>query len=86
MITQRQRKFVMFMLKLRLWSIRTMMRLPDIHAMLGTHWILKRLKERQSVDNYHHAPCCPANHYHKERIVFHPCNCGAVALGKAGKA
>lgn len=43
----------------------------------GTAATLKRLKAMQKVDDLHHAPCCPANHWHRQRLVFHPCNCGA---------
>jgi hypothetical protein len=36
-------------------------------------WLLKT----QTVDALKHAPCCPANHYHRARIVFQTCTCGA---------
>jgi hypothetical protein len=29
-------------------------------------------------DDLHHAPMCPANHYHKQRMPTGPCNCGAA--------
>lgn len=28
-------------------------------------------------DQRHHAPMCPANHYHGQRAPVGPCNCGA---------
>lgn len=77
MVTREQFNFVQRMIKLRLWSVQTVMRQPDIRACWGTQWILERLKEKQVVDNLHHAPCCGANHYHKTRLVFHRCTCGA---------
>lgn len=32
-------------------------------------------------DPFHHAPMCPANHYHGERVPTGACTCGAVAMG-----
>lgn len=32
-------------------------------------------------DNYHHAPMCPANHFHRKRMPTGPCTCGAEAAG-----
>lgn len=34
-------------------------------------------------DDLHHAPMCPANHYHYQRLPNGPCSCGAARL--AGK-
>lgn len=33
-------------------------------------------------DDLHHAPACPANHYHKCRVPTGPCNCGARAMAQ----
>jgi hypothetical protein len=62
----------------KIWTARTVMRQPDIVACWGTQWLLKLMKYRQEVDELKHAPCCPANHYHRMRLVFHPCSCGAT--------
>lgn len=78
MVTQRQRKFIQLMIRLRLFVVYEAMRLPNIRARRGFSWILERIKQAQAVDNLHHAPCCPANHYHRARIVFHRCTCGAT--------
>lgn len=43
----------------------------------GMQQLLARIKARQQVDDWHHAPCCPANHWHRARLVFHGYNCGA---------
>lgn len=43
----------------------------------GMRALLDRIKARQKVDEWHHAPCCPANHWHRQRLVFTGCNCGA---------
>lgn len=32
-------------------------------------------------DNFHHAPLCDANHWHKQRMPTGPCTCGAEAAG-----
>ncbi|MDD2775553.1 MAG: hypothetical protein PHU06_06330 [Gallionella sp.] len=29
-------------------------------------------------DNFHHAPMCPANHFHQQRIPTGECSCGAA--------
>ncbi len=77
MVTERQRKLIQFMVKLGLWSIYENMRLPCIKATKGTWWLLNAILKRQVVDNLKHAPCCPANHYHKSRLIFRGCTCGA---------
>ena len=77
MITESERKFIVFMIRCRIWKIKIQMCLPDVLPRWGTRWILKRIKRRQVVDDLHHAPCCPANHYHKTRLVFRKCSCGA---------
>lgn len=33
-------------------------------------------------DKLHHAPMCPANHYHGTRAPTGPCSCGAVQMAK----
>ena len=32
---------------------------------------------KKGCDNLHHAPACPANHYHFKQRPFGPCTCGA---------
>ena len=82
MVTDKQRKFIVWMVKLGLWKTVVQMRLTDIRACRGTQWILDWLLKRQKVDDYHHAPCCEANHYHNTRLVFQHCNCGAEHYAK----
>jgi hypothetical protein len=39
------------------------------------------------LDNLHHAPRCPANHFHEVRMPTGPCSCGArLAADGAGSA
>ncbi len=78
MVTDKQRRFVKMMIWLKFWKPYFQMRLIDIHARIGTYWLKRYLLKKQAVDNLHHAPCCPANHYHKARFVFQPCTCGAA--------
>ena len=33
-------------------------------------------------DDWHHAPLCPANHYHGKRAPTGPCSCGATDGGR----
>lgn len=79
MITNNERKLVKWMVKLKLWQVVINFRLPDVYPRCrGTRWIFKWLLRRQVVDSLHHAPCCPANHFHKQRLVFGYCTCGAA--------
>lgn len=83
MVTPNERAFVRLMIRLRLFELRQSMRLPWVRPRPGAGWVLEWLLRRQAVDDLHHAPCCPANHYHRRRLVFQPCTCGA-ALHAAG--
>jgi len=85
MLTKRQRRLVQLMLSLRLWMPDVSMRLVWFRARRGTRWLLELLLERQAVDDAHHAPCCPANHYHKRRLVFQRCSCGALLSENTGR-
>jgi hypothetical protein len=40
-----------------------------------------RAKFAAVTDNHHHAPMCPANHYHGMRAPTGGCTCGAVRMG-----
>ena len=78
MVTKWDRRLIKLMIKVRLWGTIVRMRNLDIcEPIFGTAWLLKRMRKRQVVDDLHHAPACPANHYHKTRLVFQLCNCGA---------
>lgn len=76
MVTNHQRQQVLTMIRLGHWEVAESMRLPWIRAK-RFEGLLKLLQRRQPVDDLHHAPCCPANHYHRCRLVFHRCTCGA---------
>ena len=48
----------------------------------GKNWIgkiiLKEIFKRQTWDDQtKHAPACPENNYHRQRLVFRSCTCGA---------
>ena len=68
------------MIKLKLWREYTHFRNVWVSPCWGTRWIFNYLNKVQVVDNLHHAPACNANHWHKTRLVFDYCNCGAVFL------
>ncbi len=80
MITDRDRSIVEELVRLGIWKVEKFMRLPNIVATDETEPLLEAMLARQSRDNLHHAPCCPANHYHYRRLVFSQCNCGAQDL------
>lgn len=77
MVTSRQRKLITFLVKKKIWKLERVMWQVEVRSRFGTAWLLKRIKKKQVVDDLHHAPACPANHYHKMRLVFQPCVCGA---------
>lgn len=33
-------------------------------------------------DDLHHAPACPANHWHKQQLPYAPCSCGALSQAR----
>jgi hypothetical protein len=78
MVTIFQRRLIVRLLRLRVLRLQESMRLPWISARRGFGWLLERIKRAQLVDDLHHAPCWPANHYHRQRLVLHPCTCGAA--------
>ena len=82
MVTDGQRDFIWGMVRARLFVLKTDMRLTDVHPVFGVGFILKFIKKRQKVDDLHHAPCCPANHFHGTRLVFGSCTCGALKLSQ----
>lgn len=84
MVTARERKLIIWMIKRKLWRQETWMRLVWIRATYF-EWLHRWLLKRQRVDDYHHAPACPANHYHNARLVFSRCTCGAEYYAKRGK-
>jgi hypothetical protein len=79
MISETQRSIANILFKLRLWRFRVLMTTScmDVIPARGTKWILNWMLKTQKVDNLHHAPACPANHYHRTRIVYQTCTCGA---------
>lgn len=76
MVTDQQRAQVLYMVKQGHWQVYEQMRVPCVRA-IRFRALLDLLKDRQPVDNLHHAPCCPANHWHRARLVFQGCTCGA---------
>lgn len=40
-----------------------------------------RRRFANATDHHHHAPMCPANHYHGQRAPTDDCTCGAVKHG-----
>lgn len=78
MVTDRQRKLVAMLVRLGLFRIKWGLWQPQVCAVTGMLWLLKRILRAQIVDDLHHAPACPANHFHRTRLVFSHCTCGAA--------
>ena len=80
MILDRDRKMAMRLIRWGLWSAGVgFWRVIEIHRCWGTEWLYCRMMARQTRDDLHHAPCCEANHWHYQRLVFKLCTCGAAA-------
>ncbi len=77
MITKRDRSIASELVELGIWKVVENMRLPDIQPTEETKPLFNAMKKRQKLDDLHHAPCCPANHYHNTRLVLSHCTCGA---------
>lgn len=78
MIQPLDRKIVLALVWAKIWRANIgLFRTVEIKAPRGTRWLLRAMKRRQTKDARHHAPCCPANHFHYQRLVFSRCNCGA---------
>ena len=80
MITPNERKLIVFLVRIKAFNLSYQMRNTQVGARRGFQWILKWLKSRQVVDQLHHAPYCPANHWHRMRLVLQRCNCGSQRL------
>lgn len=77
MVTKNERVLVIKLVEWNIFSTHESMRITWIRPKRGFKWLLEWLLKRQVVDNLRHAPACPANHYHKRRLVFKKCSCGA---------
>ena len=45
-----------------------------------------RARYAELTDHLHHAPMCPANHYHGQRAPSGPCSCGAAMWASENEA
>lgn len=78
MILDEDRKKVVEMVELGIWQVYSHFRVPNIKTTEDTQPLMELMLERQEVDDLHHAPGCAANHYHRRRLVFDHCSCGAA--------
>jgi hypothetical protein len=81
------RAIVKVMIWLQIWRFTIVLRNPVIVPKRGTKWLLAYLIRCQNLDESKHAPCCPANHFHHTRLIFHSCTCAitrAAILAKMG--
>ena len=77
MVTYREHWLIFQLVRYGIWGQREHMRTVEVYPKWGTRWLFNWIKKRQVVDDWHHAPCCPANHYCRAKLVFSRCNCGA---------
>jgi hypothetical protein len=78
MITTKQRRLVKMLVKVRAFYLYEHFRCVRVGAKPRFAWLLEWLLARQVVDDWHHAPACPANHWHHRALVIQRCNCGAA--------
>ncbi len=78
MVTANERKLIRALVWLKAFRLYVGMRCVRVDANRGFHWLLRLIKQRQVVDDLHHAPACPANHWHRQLLVLQHCNCGAA--------
>jgi hypothetical protein len=80
-----RRLILLRMCQLRLWkSEMGLFRTVEIRP-TRMKWLHDWLLRNQPVDALKHAPCCPANHFHRKRVVFQPCSCGAILTEDGGR-
>jgi len=79
MVTNTQREFILFLIKIKIFGLKEQWRCARVHT---KGWLSQKIYEwllrRQTWDDLHHAPCCPANHWGKQALVFKKCTCGAT--------
>ncbi len=73
---EHNRLITKFMVERGFWSAQIFMRLTWITPIKAIKLFNLMLKY-QKTDNLKHAPCCPENHYHRTRLIFQRCTCGA---------
>lgn len=77
MITPNQRKIIRLLIKIRAFYLYEHFRCVRVGAKPRFQWLLNWLLDRQVVDDWHHAPACPANHWCRMSLVLQRCTCGA---------
>lgn len=79
MVTVGERRLIGWLVRLGVWKADyNLFGTVSIFPRWGTHRFYEWLLRRQRVDDLHHAPCCPANHWCRRQFVFRRCNCGAA--------
>jgi hypothetical protein len=79
MVTRGERALIIWLVKLSVWKMQRdqLWGRAFFTPMWGTRWLLRWIMQRQVVDDLHHAPLCPSNHWCRQALVFQRCNCGA---------
>lgn len=77
MIRASDRVIAAMLVRVRAWRTRTFLRVEEIVPRRWSCRLFRRMLRRQARDERHHAPCCPANHFHYQRLVLRGCTCGA---------
>ena len=88
MILPRDRALARILLRLGLFRLEAPSfanaRCYRLRARFGAKWLWRRMRERQTSDGLHHAPCCPGNEWSGAELVIHGCTCGANREAPAG--
>jgi hypothetical protein len=78
MVTAHERKLLKALIRIKAFHLYQHMRCVRIGAHPRFKFILAWMLRRQVVDDWHHAPACPANHWHNMTLVLQRCTCGAA--------
>lgn len=80
MVTNGERRLIIWLVRLKIWGMQRdrLWGRALFKACWGTGWLLRWIEGRQIVDDLHHAPMCPSNHWCRQALVFQRCNCGAA--------
>lgn len=78
MITTSERKLIKALIRIKVLHLYVHMRCVRVGVHPRFKFVMDWLLRRQVVDDFHHAPACPANHWHNMTLVLQQCTCGAT--------
>lgn len=87
MVSETQRQMTVILCLFKVWRLQNdLFSLVQVVPRVGTKWLFNWMLRTQKVDDLHHAPMCPANHFHRKRLVFSSCTCGAETFDRLSRS